>query len=418
MLRRDGWVCLDGEWRFALDRDAGVSSPDGVTFDATIRVPFAPETPASGVNADGFIRRCWYRRTFAAPPLPDGGRLLLHFGAVDYRARVWVNNRLAVEHEGGYLPFHADVTDLLDGGENEITVQADDDPHDLAKPRGKQDWHEAAHSIWYPRTTGIWQTVWLEPVPATRVAGLRWTPDVARGEVRLEATVAGDDPAGCRLAVRLSHNGRMLCADESSVAAGGTVRRVFPVQPSGAIDDVLAALAWSPEHPNLIDANVRLLRDGGEVDRVESYTALRSVAIDGDRFLLNRRPRTLRLVLAQGYWPDGGLTPPDDDALRRDVELVKALGFDGVRMHQKIECPRFLHHADKARTARLGRDAQPVRLLADERPADGRAMGGGRRTGCEPPVRRRLGAGQRELGRAGPADAGRSSGRSCGRCTS
>ena len=344
-LRRDGWQSLDGEWRFALDREAKLSSPKDVMFDATIRVPFAPETPASGVNADGFIRRCWYRRTFGVPKL-KGGRLLLHFGAVDYAARVWVNGRLAIEHEGGYLPFVADVTDLLTGGENEVTVRADDDPHDLAKPRGKQDWHEAAHSIWYARTTGIWQSVWLEPVPATRVAALRWTPDLPRGEVRLDATVEGDHPAGCRLAVRLSHGGRTLCDDECSVAADGSVRRTFPVAPTGA-EDFAIDLLWSPEHPNLIDADVRLLREGKEVDRVESYTAMRSVAVDGDRFLLNRRPRTLRLVLAQGYWPDGGLTPPDDDALRRDVELVKQLGFDGVRMHQKIECPRFLYHADK-----------------------------------------------------------------------
>ena len=216
-LRRDGWRSLDGEWQFALDREAKVSSPKDVKFDATIRVPFAPETPASGVEADGFVRRCWYRRSFTPPKL-KGGRLLLHFGAVDYHARVWVNGRLAVEHEGGYLPFSADVTDLLDGGENELTVCADDDPHDLAKPRGKQDWHEAAHSIWYPRTTGIWQTVWLEPVPATRVASLRWTPDLPRGEVRLEATIEGD-PNGVRLAVRLSHNGRTLCDDECSVAS-------------------------------------------------------------------------------------------------------------------------------------------------------------------------------------------------------
>ena len=349
MLRRDGWLSLDGQWQFALDRDAAIDSPAAVRFDATIRVPFAPETPASGVHAAGFIRRCWYRRTFESPELPDGGRLMLHFGAVDYHARVWVNGRLAVEHEGGYLPFAADVTNSLAAGGNEVVVCADDDPHDLAKPRGKQDWHEHAHSIWYPRTTGIWQSVWLEPVAVTRVATVRWTPDLASGEVRLEATIEGANPAGHRLAVRLSHDGRTLCEDQCSVAADGTVRRTFPVAPPGA-EDFAVDLLWSPERPTLIDADLRLSttdEPGREVDRVESYTALRSVAVDGDRFLLNRRPRTLRLVLAQGYWPDGGLTPPDDDALRRDVELVKSLGFDGVRMHQKVECPRFLYHADR-----------------------------------------------------------------------
>ncbi len=353
LLRRDGWVSLDGAWQFTLDRDAAVAAPGDVEYDTTITVPFAPETPASGVGCEGFVRRCWYRRGFTVPQAADGienRRVLLHFGAVDYRARVWVNGRLAVEHEGGYLPFHADITDLADGGgEQEVVVCCDDDPHDLAKPRGKQDWHEQAHSIWYPRTTGIWQTVWLEAVPATRVGALRWTPDLGRGEVRLDASVLGPRPEsrGHRLAVTLRHDGRVLCDDVCSVGPDGSVRRAFPVAPSGA-EDFAVDLLWTPEHPRLIDAELRLLdADGHAVDTVRSYTALRSVAVDGDRFLLNRRPRTLRLVLDQGYWPGGGMTPPDDDGYRRDVELVKALGFDGVRMHQKLESPRFLYWADR-----------------------------------------------------------------------
>ena len=354
LLRRDGWVSLDGEWEFAADRDAAAAGPDAVAFDRTIRVPFAPETPASGVGVEGFLRRCWYRRTFTPPTVPgvpEGGRLLLHFAAVDYLARVWVNGRLAVEHEGGYLPFHADITDLLrdggGGGEQEVVVRADDDPHDLAKPRGKQDWHERAHSIWYPRTTGIWQTVWLEPVPATRLGSLRWTPDLERGEVRLDAAVLGPRPDAHRLAVTLRHDGRVLCDDVCSIGPDGSVRRAFPVAPSGA-EDFAIDLLWTPEHPRLIDAELRLLDPRGRAtDTVRSYTALRSVAVDGDRFLLNRRPRTLRLVLDQGYWPESGMTPPDDDGYRRDVELVKQLGFDGVRMHQKLESPRFLYWADR-----------------------------------------------------------------------
>ena len=353
LLRRAGWASLDGAWDFAADAAGEIQSPDGVAWDATIRVPFAPESPASGVGAEGFLRRVWYRRRFDAPPPPAGGRVLLHFGAVDYHATVWVNGGRAAEHEGGYTPFAADVTDLLTGdggggdGGDEVVVRADDDPHDLAKPRGKQDWHERPHSIWYPRTTGIWQTVWLEPVPAVRVASLRWTPDLPRGEVRLDARVDGPEAHRHRLAVTLRHGDRVLCDDVCSVAADGGVRRAFPVAPAGA-EDFAHDLLWTPEHPRLIDADLRLLGpDGEDVDAVSSYTALRSAGVDGDRFLLNRRPRTLRLVLAQGYWADGGLTAPDDGALRRDVELIKSLGFDGVRMHQKVESPRFLYWADR-----------------------------------------------------------------------
>lgn len=350
MLRRPGWRSLDGEWDFVLDREGRHVRPEAVAWKRarTIRVPFAPETPASGIEETGYFRACWYRRSFEAPKLKAGQRLILHLGAVDYRARVWVDGRLVVEHEGGYSPFSADITDVLgEGKTHELVVHAEDDPHDLAKPRGKQDWQARPHSIWYPRTSGIWQTVWLEPVSAARLSAVRWTPDLASSEVRLVARVEGAVTDRHRLRVVLSHDGNVLCDDVCSVAPDGWVRRTLPVAPS-ATEDFAIDLLWTPEHPNLIDADLHLLDTQDRiVDEVRSYTALRGVGIDGDRFVLNRRPRTLRLVLNQGYWRDGGLTPPDDDALRRDVELIKRLGFDGVRMHQKIESPRFLYWADR-----------------------------------------------------------------------
>jgi beta-galactosidase/beta-glucuronidase len=347
LLRRPAWWSLDGKWQFALDREATIDSPRYVKWNSSILVPFAPESPASGVGESGYFRRSWYRRMFRAPALPDGERLILHFGAVDYLARVWVNEKLAVEHEGGYTPFSTDITDLLSTGEQELVVRADDDPHDLAKPRGKQDWHLHPHSIWYPRTSGIWQTVWLEVVPPVRFTRLRWTPKVEDGEIRLIARIEGSSPEQYRVAVTLSHEGQVLCDDLCSIELNGEVRRVFPVAASGA-EDFAIDLLWTPEYPRLIDVSLRLLTKSGEVvDEVKSYTALRSLGIDGDRFLFNRRPRTLRLVLNQGYWPEGGMTPPDDDAYRDDVELIKKLGFDGVRLHQKIESPRFLYWADK-----------------------------------------------------------------------
>ncbi len=348
LLERIQWQSLDGQWDFSLDREAAWGDPAQVRWPGkTIRVPYAPETPASGIAAEGFFRRCWYRRTLPRPELADGQRVLLHFEAVDYEARVWVNGGLAVTHEGGYTPFSADITELLVDGEQEIVVCADDDPHDLRKPRGKQDWQEQAHSIWYPRTSGIWQSVWLEIAPPTHLAGLRWTPDLERGEIRMVATIAGPAPAEHRLEVTLLHDGRELCRDTCSIPADGEVRRALPVCPSGA-EDFAIDLLWTPEHPRLIAADLRLLDAGGQaVDAAKSYTAMRSVGIDGDRFVLNRRPRALKMVLDQGYWPATGLTAPDDDALRRDVELVKELGFDGVRKHQKIESRRFLYWADR-----------------------------------------------------------------------
>jgi beta-galactosidase/beta-glucuronidase len=345
-LRRREWTPLDGAWAFALDPEARWERPADVVWDRTIRVPFAPETAASGVGDPGFYAACWYRRAVPPPALAAGARLLLRFGAVDYAATVWANGQLMARHEGGYTPFSADLTDAARaGGDIDLVVRAGDDPHDLAKPRGKQDWQLHPHSIWYPRTTGIWQPVWLERVPATRVGKVRWTPTVERYEVGLEAWVEGEAHDDLRLRVVLKAGPVLLSDDTYRVLAGEVHRRVALSDPG--IDDYRNELLWSPDSPTLIRAHLRLLGpDDAVLDEVWSYTALRSVAVQGDRFVLNGRPLALRLVLDQGYWPETGQTAPDDAALRRDVELAKAMGFNGVRKHQKIEDPRYLYWAD------------------------------------------------------------------------
>src|SRR5579872_2347077 len=162
-LARQEWINLDGEWDFSLDPEAAWKLPDEPNWDRRIVVPFSPETPASGIGELGLFRACWYRRAFEAPALQTDERLLLHFGAVDYAAEVWVNGRFVARHQGGYTPFSADITSFLENsGVQTLAVRAEDDPADLSKPRGKQDWQLQPHSIWYVRTTGIWQTVWLE----------------------------------------------------------------------------------------------------------------------------------------------------------------------------------------------------------------------------------------------------------------
>jgi beta-galactosidase/beta-glucuronidase len=345
-LVRSDWSSLNGAWEFALDPDGVWADPVQVTFDREIRVPFAPETPASGVGFTGYFLACWYRRTFDAPRLLAGERLLLHFGAVDYCASVWVNDVRVGRHEGGYTPFALDVTDALRDGPQTLVVRAEDDPHDLAKPRGKQDWQLEPHSIWYPRTSGIWQTVWLEKVPPTRITELRWTSSLERWEIGLDLRVDGERRDGLRVKVKLSANGRTL-ADDTYELLGGEVHRRIAFSDPG-IDDYRNELLWTPDRPTLIDAELQLWGGRGErLDVVQSYTAIRQVNVQGDRFLLNARPYYLRLVLDQGYWRETGLTAPSDAALRRDVVLAKSLGFNGVRKHQKIEDPRFLYWADK-----------------------------------------------------------------------
>jgi beta-galactosidase/beta-glucuronidase len=260
---------------------------------------------------------------------------------------VWIGGALAGRHEGGYTPFTLDATEHLRGRDTlEVVVRAEDDPHDLAKPRGKQDWLLEPHSIWYPRTSGIWQTVWFEVVPASSVGWLRWTPNLERWELGLEVRIDGALRDGLRLEVRLGV-GTQVLADDSYALVGCELARRIALSDPG-IDDYRNELLWSPHSPTLIDARLRLRSTSGDlVDEVASYTALRTVAVQNERILLNGRPLELRMVLDQGYWPNTGMTPPHDDALRRDVELAKAMGFNGARKHQKIEDPRYLYWADR-----------------------------------------------------------------------
>ena len=346
-LRRAEWFSLNGNWDFALDPVRTWRIPADVEWNSTIRVPFSPETNASGIAHTGFYRACWYRRHIDVPATQGGQRLLLHFGAVDYTATVWIDGVAVGQHRGGYTPFQFDITDAVGGRTTcEIVVRAEDDPHDLSKPRGKQDWQREPHSIWYPRTTGIWQTVWLEVVPATRLGRIAFTPNLARWEIGIEAWVEGISRDPLRLSATFKSGDTVLAADSYTVIAGEVHRRIALSDPG--IDDSRNELLWSPEAPHLIDVQLELWGERGELlDRVISYTALRATAVQLDRFVLNNRPYFLRLVLDQGYWPESGLTAPDDAALRTDVILARRMGFNGVRKHQKIEDPRFLYWADR-----------------------------------------------------------------------
>ncbi|HEY9875058.1 MAG TPA: sugar-binding domain-containing protein, partial [Candidatus Obscuribacterales bacterium] len=343
-LQRSNWMCLNGQWKFTYDDEGQFTSPSEIAeWGHTIEVPFAPESQASGIGDTGFHPNCWYEREFELPP--GEGRVRLHFGAVDYQARVWVNGQFVAEHEGGHTPFSVDITPVLNGsGSQKVSVWAADDPHDISKPRGKQDWQLEPHSIWYPRTSGIWQTVWLERVGETYINQIRWTPEFERWEIGFEAFLAGKPLKRMQLKVKLTVGNQLLVNDTYEVINGEIHRRIALSDPG--IDDYRNELLWSPEKPTLIHAEIELWHQDKLIDQVTSYTAMRCVTLQRDRFMLNGRPYYLRLVLDQGYWPDTLMTAPSDEALRHDVELVKMMGFNGVRKHQKIEDPRFLYWAD------------------------------------------------------------------------
>jgi hypothetical protein len=344
-LVREPWWSLDGTWDYHADAEGHLSSPDEVPWDERIVVPFAPETPASGIGRTSRCRRHWYRRRVEIPDARPRDRVVLRFNAVDHAATVWVNGIHAADHEGGYTPFAVDLTRLAaPGSACDVVVRADDDPDQLDKPRGKQTWREEPHGIWYPRTSGIWQTVWMERLPSASVSAVRWTTEPRSLEIGLDVGIDGAVARGATLAVELAVAGNTLVRDRMTID-GPRVRRRISLRDPGQVER--HRLLWSPGSPTLIDATLAIWHGGDLVDRVTSYVGIRSVEARDGRFWLNDRPIRLRLVLDQGYWPDTGLTPPSSDALRRDVELARALGFNGVRKHQKVEDPRFLAWADR-----------------------------------------------------------------------
>ncbi|MEK3731205.1 sugar-binding domain-containing protein [Paenibacillus sp. FSL M8-0334] len=347
---RKAWQCLNGEWEFQFD-DAGVGEKEywyqtekRVPFSHKINVPFAFQSKLSGIGDPSFHDVVWYRRSFEVPADWKNKRIILHFGAVDYIAKVWVNGQLAAVHEGGHTPFQADITSLLREDGNTVVVRAEDFSRDVTLPRGKQYWREKSESIFYTRTTGIWQSVWLEPVSPAHLRKVMITPDIDRNEIRIRTFVEGYPASGdLKVQVTVTFGNDRIAEDQYSLRSSEQLRAIG----LGDFTDHGQGRLWSPEHPNLYDVEFRLIQGGEVVDEVRSYFGMRKVSIEDGKLCLNNRPYFQRLVLDQGYFPEGILTAPTDEALKRDVELTKEMGFNGVRKHQKTEDPRFLYWCDR-----------------------------------------------------------------------
>ncbi|WP_243076247.1 glycoside hydrolase family 2 protein [Microbacterium sp. SS28] len=352
-LVRPRWFDLSGEWDFAFDEDVSVDPRAGVPaeFARTIVVPYPPESPLSGIHETGYHPVVWYRRYVDASDVAraghaDGRTLLLHFGAVDYRADVWIDGRQAASHEGGHTPFTVEVP-VADVG-FEIVVRAEDDPHDLSQPRGKQDWQEAPHSIWYHRTTGIWQPVWIESVPRQHVTRVAWHPDVRHDRVHLTLELASRPVEPVRAHVTLRFGARLLA--ETTVTMAGPTQDTAIAIPALGTEQGWDELLWRPDRPVLIDARIELTAGdptAASADVVSSYLGLRFVETVGGDFLLNGARCHVKGVLSQGYWPQSHLAAPGAAALRAEVELIKDLGFNTARLHQKVEDPRLMYWADR-----------------------------------------------------------------------
>ncbi len=338
-FQREQWLNLNGPWEFEFDdANAGLDGnwqAAGKKLARTITVPFCFESKLSGIGDTSFHPVVWYRRAFTVPADWKGKRVLLHFGAVDYRANVWVNGKMAGAHTGGQTPFYFDITPHLAAGQNAITVRAEDPPTDRSVPRGKQYWEPKSRSIFYTRTTGIWQTAWLEAVPETHLERVRVTPS-SDGSVRFEARIRSPKP-DMQLIATVRRGTEFAAAATARAAASPVAMALAVTEPR----------LWSAATPNLYDVTFELRRGGEVVDKVESYFGFRTVRAEDNRILINDRPVYLKMVLDQGYWPESTLTPPSDDAIQYDIRMTKEMGFNGVRKHQKVEDPRYLYWADK-----------------------------------------------------------------------
>jgi beta-glucuronidase len=339
---RDRWLNLNGEWEFEFDHgDTGLER--GLLqrhLARGITVPFAPESPLSGIGDTDFHEAVWYRKNVAIPESWGSDHVLLHFQAVDYDATVWVNGAEVGRHRGGYTSFSFDITAQIGASRTAaITVRARDS-RSAVQARGKQAIWYANSDCYYTRTTGIWQTVWLEPVPASHLLLPKLTPDCANSSLLIEQALAG---------ARRGHTLSVELSDGCGMVAHGAVDCSLQMNASLVLTVGERPLRlWGAEDPFLYGLAVKLLDGDGEVvDRLDCYAGFRSLSDDGGRLLLNGEPVFQRLVLDQGYWPDGIMTAPSDQALVDDIVQAKAAGFNGARLHERVAEERFLYHADR-----------------------------------------------------------------------
>lgn len=339
---REDWLCLNGEWQFEADRGnsgihRGLLERD---LNSTITVPFCPESKLSGIEDLDYYNAVWYRREVTIPADWGDKRVLLHFQAVDYDTTVWVNGQEVGRHRGGFSPFSCDLNGVASPGDTvTIVIRARDDGQ-RPQPRGKQARQYGPQGAIYVRTTGIWQTVWMEPVPDISLRRPRLTPDVANNTIRLEQPIT-NNANGLTLRATLSDDSGEIVTAECSAEYDLSPRLDL------RIPDEKVRL-WSIEDPHLYDIVIELLdADGNVVDTAKSYAGLRSVSIHGKAIKINKKVVFQRLVLDQGYYPEGLMTAPSDDALIEDIKLSMDAGFNGARLHQKVFEERFLYHADR-----------------------------------------------------------------------
>ncbi|MCF7730792.1 MAG: hypothetical protein K9N23_03855 [Akkermansiaceae bacterium] len=338
-MLRENWMTLNGEWQFEIDKAAD-GEARGLTYgkdlNAKIIVPFCPESKLSGLGLGNTrkLKDVWYRRTFELPSTMKGKRVRIHFGGVDYQAWVYINGQLAGSHIGENVEFNFDITSLLKDGANEVVVKVLDNMWSGLQPCGKQC-GDQSYSCFYTRTTGIWQPVWLEAVGSSFVESLSVVPDPDNARVLITARIDGRDQ-DLTLKAEAFADGRLMGSDTTKGPWQNTL-----------VVNLKEKKLWEPGAPFLYDLKLTLSSGNDQIDELKSYFGLRKITIDGRKILINGKPVFQRLILDQGFYPDGLWTAPSDEELKKDVERSMACGYNGARLHQKVFEPRFLYWADK-----------------------------------------------------------------------
>ena len=329
---RDNWINLNGEWQFGIDnansgKARGLFNPE-TEFPMVINVPFCPESKLSGIEHTDFLNAVWYKRTFNISKEQLQGKVILHFGAVDYEAFVFVNGKEVGSHKGGYVSFSFDITPFVNEGENVVIVNAVDDTRSRHIPCGKQSQKLKSYGCFYTRTTGIWQTVWLEFKPENYIENVKFYPNISDGSITATAKLVGSGNFKCDI----NYQGEPMGCYEAKSTSGNITFNI----------KLKEAYLWEIGNGRLYDAELNF-----GTDKVHSYFGLREVRLDGMKFLINNKSVFQRLVLDQGFYPDGIYTAPSDEALENDIKMAQAVGFTGARLHEKVFEERFLYHADR-----------------------------------------------------------------------
>lgn len=338
-FERNAWINLNGEWTYSFDFGGSGLEREwfkSTGFDQKIIVPFCPESKLSGVEYKDFINHMWYHRTISIPQDWANKQILLNFGAVYYKSEIYIDGVFAARHFGGTSSFQVDITPYVKAGQtHNLVVYVESDVRSTHQPSGKQNLQFASYACNYTRTTGIWQTVWMEAVHPEGLQSVQMIPDIDQQQLIIRPRFYKE--LGGKLEVTLKDNGKVV--SKETVAANSLSTVILPVK---------KMKTWSPENPFLYDVELRVIdKAGNVVDEVKSYAGMRKVHIEGKKIYLNNQPYYQRLVLDQGFYPDGIWTAPSDEALKKDIQLSMEAGFNGARLHQKVFEERFYYWADK-----------------------------------------------------------------------